>query len=207
MGNSHLWRLCCWRFVRFQCREKHNRHLPGRHLGTADGSFDKTHTFCWWCEYLTKLKWFFQVILLVTQSHNASTLAVNLRVIRGPRVLCGCWQEYHLPSVIFNTYSVKETMCFSKKISLPHFVLKTPYMNRYGWNKPDMLYRYYMHTASLGKRDGLLSAQVTTSSPSLYARAWCGDEFSPYQWRSTHFYVRIPIWKDTRDGLISAYVS
>ena len=25
----------------------------------------------------------------------------------------------------------------------------------------------YMHTASLGRRDGLISAQVTTSSPSL----------------------------------------
>ena len=59
------------------------------------------------------LKDFFQVILLVTQSHNASTLAVNLRVGRGPRGLCGCWQEYHLPSVIFNTYSIKETLCFA----------------------------------------------------------------------------------------------
>ena len=48
-------------------------------------------------------------------------------------------------------------MCFAKKFSLPHFVLKTrptPYMNRYGWNKPDMLYRYYMHTASLESEMG-----------------------------------------------------
>ena len=52
------------------------------------------------------------MILLVTQSHTASILAVNVRVGRGPRGLYGCWQEYHLPSVIFNTYSIKETMCF-----------------------------------------------------------------------------------------------
>ena len=33
-----------------------------------------------------------------------------------------------------------------------------------------------MHTASLGRRDGLISAQVTTSSPRLKARAGGGDE-------------------------------
>ena len=42
-----------------------------------------------------------------------------------------------------------------------------------------------MHTASLGRRDGLISAQVTISSPSLQARALFGEEcwnqpISPY---------------------------
>ena len=32
--------------------------------------------------------------------------------------------------------------------------------------------RYYMHTASLGRRDGLISALVTTASPRLKAGAF-----------------------------------
>ena len=51
----------------------------------------------------------------------------------------------------------------------------------------------YMHTASMRRRNGLISAQVTTSRK---ARAWCGDKcrdqpIEPYQRCSMHFLVRI----------------
>ena len=58
-----------------------------------------------------------------------------------------------------------------------------------------------MHTASLKMRDGLISSQVTTSSQSLQARAWCGDEcldqsISPYPMMQYVFFRTKSNWSE-----------
>ena len=83
-----------------------------------------------------------------------------------------------------------------------------------------MVRRDYKHTASLGRRGGLISAQVTTSIPNPWARAWCGDEcwdqpisLCPtmmYVFYRTNIYLKqqnqteqSSVLKSVRDGLIS----
>ena len=57
--------------------------------------------------------------------------------------------------------------------------------------------KYILHRGK--RRDGLISVLVTTSSPRLKARAWCGDlcwdqPISPSQQCSIYFLVQISIW-------------
>ena len=65
------------------------------------------------------------------------------------------------------------------------------------WKILDIKVRFfirYVYRASLGRRDELITAQVTTSSPSLCARV-LDQPVSPYQRWRMHFLVRISIRK------------
>ena len=103
-------------------------------------------------------------------SKGTTCIAVNV---------LSCWKSCEIYPAYFDISMWKNciTMIITFKIALSIYLFFFTFKQQ----------GIYMHTASLRRRDGLITAQVATSSPSLGDMCWY-ELISPYQRCSMYFF-------------------